>query len=112
MSPPEPSPRPVDAAPIFAALGDATRLELVSRLNDGAPMSISQLSDGLALTRQGVSKHLVVLEEAGIIASRRVGREHRFSFDPDGLAAVRRYLDRVSEQWDDAISRLKNFVED
>ncbi len=100
-----------DPAPIFAALGDATRLQLVTRLGDGQPRSIRQLSDGLDLTRQGVTKHLRVLETAGLVTSSRVGREHRFRYAPESIDAARAYLDEVSAQWDDALGRLKAFVE-
>ncbi len=102
---------PADAAPVFAALGDATRLELVGRLIDGLARSIAQLSDGLDLTRQGVTKHLRVLERAGIVRSSRVGRESRFTYLPERIQNVRSYLDEVSAQWDDALTRLKTLVE-
>lgn len=114
MSNPEPSrgvalrPRP---APVFAALGDATRLELVSRLSDGQSRSIAQLTDGLSLTRQGVTKHLRVLEQAGLVSSIRVGRESQFTFKPEPIGQARSYLETVSMQWDDALSRLRRFVE-
>jgi len=98
-------------APVFAALGDATRLELVARLSSGRPRSISQLSGGLSLTRQGVTKHLKVLEQAGLVQSIRVGRESHFTFRPEPIGRARTYLDAVSVQWDDALSRLKRFVE-
>lgn len=111
MSRPDLNPAPADPVPVFAALGDATRLELVSRLSDGRPKSIAQLTGGLGQTRQGVTKHLRILEQAGIVASERVGRESRFVFTPDPIADARHYLDRVSRQWDDAITRLKAFVE-
>lgn len=100
-----------DPAPIFAALGDATRLRLVTRLSDGEPRSITQLTGGLGLTRQGVTKHLRVLEAAGLVASIRVGRESRFAFMPEPVAQLRSYLDTVSLQWDDALGRLQQFVE-
>ena len=103
---------PVDPVPVFAALGDPTRLELISRLSDGTVRSIAQLSDGLRLTRQGVTKHLRVLEHAGLVGSIRVGRESHFAFKPEPIIQVRTYLDTVSMQWDDALDRLKSFVED
>jgi DNA-binding transcriptional ArsR family regulator len=111
MSHPDQSTAPKHAAPVFAALGDATRLELVSRLNDGQARSIAQLTDGLDLTRQGVTKHLRVLERAGIVSSSNVGRESQFTFEPEPVKQAISYLDRVSEQWDDALARLKSFVE-
>ncbi len=112
MSSPEAIRSSADPVPIFAALGDATRLEIVSRLSDGQPRSIAELTGGLDLTRQGVTKHLRVLEQAGIVSGQRVGREHRFVFLPDPIADAHMYLDRVSRQWDTALMRLRAFVED
>jgi DNA-binding transcriptional ArsR family regulator len=96
---------------IFTALGDETRLALVARLASGQPYSISQLTKGSSLTRQAVRKHLRVLENAGMVRGVRRGRENRFQFNPRPIAGVREYLDFVSEQWDQALSRLKAFVE-
>lgn len=111
MSSPESVHVPADPARVFAALGDATRLELVSRLSDGEARSIAQLTDGLKLTRQGVTKHLRALERAGVVRSVRVGRESQFTFVPERIVQVQSYLDTVSKQWDDALSRLKFFLE-
>jgi DNA-binding transcriptional ArsR family regulator len=108
------SARPVDRharAPVFAALGDDTRLALVAKLCGRRPYSISQLTRGSKLTRQAITKHLRVLESAGIVHSARAGRESRFEFDPQPIAGIKEYLDFVSEQWDQALSRLKSFVE-
>jgi DNA-binding transcriptional ArsR family regulator len=96
---------------VFAALGDATRLSLVAKLCRGQPRSISQLTERSNLTRQAITKHLRVLEDAGIVHSVRAGRESRFEFDPEPIDGIREYLDFVSEQWDHALSRLKSFVE-
>jgi len=98
-------------APVFAALGDKTRLSLVAKLCRGRPYSISQLTEGSKLTRQAITKHLRVLESAGIVHSVRTGRESLFKFDPKPMEEIRKYLDLVSEQWDQALSRLKAFVE-
>jgi DNA-binding transcriptional ArsR family regulator len=98
-------------APVFAALGDETRLSLVAKLCGGEPHSISQLTEGSKLTRQAITKHLRVLESAGIVHSVRRGRESRFEFDPESMEGIKEYLDFVSEQWDQALSRLKSFVE-
>jgi|SRR5690242_9837396 len=100
------------AASVFAALGDQTRLSLVSKLCRGRPSSISQLAQGSRLTRQAVTKHLRVLERAGIVHSLRSGRENLFEFDPKPIESIKDYLDLVSAQWDQALSRLKSFVED
>jgi DNA-binding transcriptional ArsR family regulator len=100
------------AAPVFAALGDETRLALVARLAGGEPKSISQLSEGSRLTRQAITKHLRVLERAGIVRCTQAGRECRFAFEPRRVDEMKDYLDRVSRQWDEALLRLKSFVED
>ena len=99
-------------APVFAALGDETRLSLVAKLCGRRPYSISQLTQGSKLTRQAITKHLRVLESVGIVHSVRTGRESLFEFDPQPIEGVKQYLDFVSEQWDQALSRLKSFVED
>lgn len=106
-----PGPRP-DAVPVFAALGDATRLELVLRMSDLQPHSIARLTQGLTQTRQSISKHLSVLERAGLVVSQREGRENRYSLEPAGLEPAKQFLQRASAQWDDAILRLKAFVEE
>lgn len=98
-------------APVFAALGDRTRLSLLTTLSDGQSRSIVGLSAATKLTRQAITKHLRVLESAGLVSSIRVGRESRFAFQPEPLRELRDYLDTVSQQWDDALSRLKAFVE-
>jgi len=101
-----------DRALVFAALGDETRLSLVARLCGGPPHSISKLSHGSRLTRQAITKHLRVLESVGIVHSVRRGRESLFKFDPQPIEGIKEYLDFVSEQWDQALFRLKSFVED
>ncbi|MGB2592323.1 MAG: metalloregulator ArsR/SmtB family transcription factor [Candidatus Acidiferrum sp.] len=98
-------------APVFAALGDETRLSLVSKLSSGRPYSISELTRGSRLTRQAITKHLRVLEYAGIVRGVRHGRESIFSFKPEPVEEMKQYLDFVSRQWDDALARLKSFVE-
>jgi DNA-binding transcriptional ArsR family regulator len=99
-------------APVFAALGDKVRLALVAKLCAGQPRSISQLTEGSKLTRQAVTKHLRVLERAGIVRSNHKGRETRFKFNPEPMEGMKQYLDFVSQQWDQALGRLKSFVED
>ena len=98
-------------APVFAALGDETRLSLVAKLCGGQPLSISQLTEGSRLTRQAITKHLRVLERAEIVHSVRTGRESLFEFHPEPIDKIKSYLDLVSEQWDRTLSRLKSFVE-
>ena len=103
--------KPRSYAPIFAALGDETRLALVARLARGEAHSISQLTAGTRLTRQAVTKHLRALEDAGIVHGRRTGRAKVFAFDPQPMDGIKQYLDFVSSQWDRALARLKQFTE-
>jgi DNA-binding transcriptional ArsR family regulator len=98
-------------APVFAALGDETRLSLVVRLSYGRPRSISQLTAGTKLTRQAIAKHLRVLQRIGMVHSTRAGRERLFEFNPQPIEGLKEYLALVSAQWDQALSRLKLFVE-
>jgi DNA-binding transcriptional ArsR family regulator len=99
-------------ASVFAALGDETRLSLVAKLCGGQPYSISQLTQGSKLTRQAITKHLRMLESVGILHSVRTGRKSLFEFDPQPIEGIKEYLDFVSEQWDQALSRLKSFAEE
>ncbi len=99
-------------AMVFAALGDRTRLALVVRLSGGQPRSISQLTRGSRLTRQAITKHLRVLESAGMVRCSRAGRENLFELNPEPMDEIREYLDFVSQKWDHALARLKRFVED
>jgi|SRR5580658_4800947 DNA-binding transcriptional ArsR family regulator len=98
-------------AVVFAALGDETRLSLVTALSGGEARSIAQLTGGSRLTRQAISKHLRVLENAGIVHSARSGRESLYEFDAEPMHELKQYLTRVSEQWDAALGRLKTLVE-
>jgi DNA-binding transcriptional ArsR family regulator len=98
-------------AAVFAALGDEMRLALVAKLCAGQPRSISELTEGSRLTRQAVTKHLRVLEGVGIVRSNHRGRETRFEFDPQPIEGMKQYLDFVSQQWDQALARLKALVE-
>lgn len=100
------------SARVFAALGDETRLRLVRRLSSGGPLSIHRLTEGSALTRQAVTKHLLVLARAGLVQGSRRGRERLWRLEPDPLAAARQWLDAVSARWDAALERLRRAVEE
>src|SRR5262249_41936051 len=114
MSRPRARPRSSDRsrASVFAALGDDTRLTLVGRLSSGPPQSISRLARGWRMTRPAITKHLRVLERAGVVHGVRVGREQQFAFRPAPLKDAQDYLARVSDQWDRVLLRLKAFVEE
>lgn len=106
------APRLPDAAPLFAALGDETRLRLIFRLSSGGPGSITHLSARSAVSRQAISKHLRVLSDVGLVRSTRRGRERVWDLEPRRLVDAHEYLDRISQQWDEALDRLKKFVEE
>ncbi len=99
-------------APMFAALGDETRLLLVRKLCGGEARSITELTEGSKLTRQAMTKHLRVLEKVGIVRCVRSGRESLFELDPRPIEAMKEYLGFVSEQWERALERLRAFVEE
>jgi DNA-binding transcriptional ArsR family regulator len=98
-------------APVFAALGDPTRLHVVDQLSTGGPASIATLTAGAGVTRQAVTKHLRVLADAGLVRGSRQGRESVWTLETRQLAEARRYLDVVSGRWDAALDRLRAFVE-
>jgi DNA-binding transcriptional ArsR family regulator len=106
-----PTPRGRQAL-LFAALGEETRLHLVSRLSVEGPLSITQLSATSGVTRQAVTKHLRVLAGAGLARSTHVGRETIWAFEPTPLTAARQYLGEISARWDEALQRLKAMVEE
>lgn len=100
-----------DAAPVFAALGDATRLRIIAHLCDGGPLPIVRLTDGSKISRQAVTKHLQALEEAGLVRSGRAGRERIWELQTHRISEARRYLDQISGQWDEVLERLRAYVE-
>jgi DNA-binding transcriptional ArsR family regulator len=112
------SPQRIETAPVrpalarvFAALGDPTRLQLVTLLCAGGALSIAQLTAHTDISRQAVSKHLQVLTEAGVVHGLKLGRERLWQLDPAQLEEARRALDEIGRQWDAALGRLKTFVE-
>jgi DNA-binding transcriptional ArsR family regulator len=98
-------------APLFAALGDATRLNIVTRLRNEGPLSIAQLTEETHVSRQAVTKHLLTLESAELVEGERAGRERVWKLRQKRLDELRRYVDEISTQWDNAIDRLRRFVE-
>lgn len=105
-------PAPLErSVPIFAALGDETRMKLIAVLCVGGAMSITQLTAGTAMTRQAVTKHLSVLADAGLVKDAKVGRERLWEFEPIQLDQARRSLDLIAAQWDNALERLRRLVE-
>ena len=101
-----------EAVPLFAALGDATRLSLLKRLSTEGPLSITRLSEGTGVTRQAITRHLDALGRVGLVHDARRGRERVFALDLKRLEKASQYLDHVAAQWDAAAARLKAFVEE
>jgi DNA-binding transcriptional ArsR family regulator len=100
------------AAPVFAALGDRTRLRLVARLGSEGPLSIARLTAGTDVTRQAVTKHLRVLAGVGLARSAPKGRERLWQLRPEPLDEVQRSLALISRRWDESLARLKAAVEE
>jgi DNA-binding transcriptional ArsR family regulator len=102
----------VERAPLFDALGDPNRLRIITRLCEGGPCSTVQLTQVIPVTRQAATKHLLLLEAVGLVASDRRGRERVWRIQPEPLVQASDYLTALSRRWDDAIDRLRAFVED
>jgi DNA-binding transcriptional ArsR family regulator len=103
---------PLDAAPVFAALGDETRLGLVARLAAGERVSITRLTEGTDVTRQAVTRHLEVLEDAGLVRATRRGRERLWQLEPARIQLARRSLKDISRWWDKKLAALRAKVEE
>ena len=98
-------------APLFDALGDPNRLRIVTRLCDGGPCSTSQVTEVVSVSRQAATKHLLLLEAVGLVSSERNGRERIWRIEPEPLTDASDYLVALSKRWDNAIDRLRAFVE-
>lgn len=98
-------------AAVFAALGDETRLSMLTKIGSGPPQSISRLTTGTRMSRQAVTKHLRVLEDVGVVRSIRAGRESLFEIVPKPIDELQAFLKEMSSQWDAALASLKSFVE-
>ena len=98
-------------ASIFAALGDSTRLAIVAILCTGGAFSIAQLTANTDMSRQGVTKHLRVLADAGVVRDVKIGRERLWQLEPGKIEAAKRTLEIIGKEWEFALNKLKNFVE-
>ena len=99
-------------APVFAALADSTRRDLLENLAENSPKTASQLAQEFPITRQGILKHLNILEDAGLVAAYRYGREKRYTLTPEPLNEVDEWIKTLSATWDERLLRLKHFLED
>jgi DNA-binding transcriptional ArsR family regulator len=99
-------------SPVFSALGDPNRLRIVTQLCDGGPCSTAHVTQVVTVSRQAATKHLLLLEAVGLVSSERQGRERIWRIEPEPLTAASDYLTALSRRWDQAIDRLRAYVED
>ena len=103
--------QPEQSAPVFAALGDATRLRLFTTLCVSGALSIAQLTGTTDISRQAVTKHLLVLSDAGLAKNVKIGRERLWQAELAQVNQARHALDLIAAQWDNALLRLKDLAE-
>lgn len=96
---------------VFVALADPTRRRLLDLLAARGPATATTLAAGLPVSRQAVVKHLAVLDEAGLVAAGRVGREVRYTVRPDRLDATARWMAHLAAEWDRRLERVKRLAE-
>jgi DNA-binding transcriptional ArsR family regulator len=104
--------RELAVADIFFSLGDRTRLTVVHKLSRGGALSATALSEGAAVSRQAIVKHLQVLEGSGLVTHEKHGREVLYALQPQRLNEARAFMDAVSSSWDNALERLRRMVEE
>jgi len=98
--------------PIFAALADPIRRSLLMNLTENSPLTATQLAQDYPITRQGILKHLQILEKASLVVVNQRGREKRYSLTPAPLREVDQWIDDIGATWDQRLLRLKAFIED
>lgn len=96
---------------VFAALADPMRRKLLANLAENSPKTATQLAKEYPITRQGILKHLEILEEAGLVAVSQQGREKRYRLTPEPLGEIEQWIQNISARWDERLLRLKNFLE-
>lgn len=98
--------------PVFTALADSTRRQLLLTLAESSPKTATQLAQEFPITRQGITKHLSLLAKAGLVRAQPVGREKRYAFRPEPLHSVSAWIEAIGAKWDERLQRLKDLVED
>lgn len=99
------------AGAVFAALADPTRRQVLAMVAGEGPLTATELAAVLPISRQGVAKHLAVLDRAGLVVAERSGRETRYTARPDRLDDARAWLDTVGSRWDRRLAALKARLE-
>ena len=98
-------------APVFAALADPMRRNLLVNLAEHGPKTATQLAEEYPITRQGILKHLNVLENAGLVAVHQRGRDKRYTLTPEPLSELEQWLTAITNKWDERLLRLKTMIE-
>ena len=98
-------------APIFHALADPMRRNLLINLAEHSPKTATQLAEEYPITRQGILKHLNILEDAGLVAVHQIGREKRYALTPEPLNELEGWLKQLNAKWDERLLRLKTILE-
>ena len=97
--------------PLFAALADPMRRSLLVHLAEHSPKTATQLAQEYPITRQGILKHLTILEDAGLVAVHQAGREKRYTLTPEPLEELEQWIEDIGAKWDDRLLRLKTWLE-
>jgi DNA-binding transcriptional ArsR family regulator len=98
-------------AETFKALGDPVRLQIIERLSAGTAYTLSSVSNDLGITRQGVRKHLKVLEDANLISLQQAGRNINIQFKPKSLIEANSFIEQIERKWDERLLALRDYVE-
>ena len=107
-----PSPSSHGADAVLGALGDPTRRSVLQSVAEDGPLTATELAGPFGISRQAVSKHLSVLEQAGLVRAERVGREARYEVVAGSLDPAAAWLDRVGATWDRRLTRLRRHLAD
>jgi len=97
---------------LFAALADPMRRSLLVNLAEHSPRTATQLAQEYPITRQGILKHLTILEDAGLVAVHQAGREKRYTLMPEPLEELEQWIEDIGAKWDERLLRLKTWLED
>ncbi|HWQ12648.1 MAG TPA: metalloregulator ArsR/SmtB family transcription factor [Roseiflexaceae bacterium] len=106
-----PSERTSEQQPVFAALADPTRRSLLANLAEHSPKTATQLAQEYPISRQGILKHLAILQAAGLVAAHQEGREKRYTLTPEPLGELEQWVRDISAAWDARLFRLKTWLE-
>lgn len=96
---------------LFSAVADPIRRGLLVNLAEHSPKTATQLAEDYPITRQGILKHLSILEDAGLVAVHQAGREKRYTLTPEPLEELEEWIEDISAKWDERLLRLKTWLE-